>query len=319
MDRPSFEDAVLLGPAGAALAEELDGAVAGGDARALLRRAELRTLRRQYKEAIDDVLAAGRELAEDRERGPVSELLAARLLQRTLRKEAAEQVRAHARVPAERGGPRARLALAMAEAEMHLDALDLARARAGFAKAIELADAPPLVHERLTALVALATIAQIAGDFQGAVAPLDVAASIARAHQDAPALADACFALGNLYARQGDLPAARAAMEEALAAGGLAPPFLPAARSLAARLALKSGDAESAARHAVEGAKAAAAVGSAAGYADGTIVAATALAQAGKVDVARRSLIAGERVLRERGEVKYAELVAAELRLLSTV
>lgn len=146
-----------------------------------------------------------------------------------------------------------------------------------------------------------------------------MAASIARAHEDGSALADACFALGNLHARKGDLPAARAACEAAISTGSLAAPLVPAARSLAARLALKAGEADLAARHAIEGAKAAAAVGSAAGYADGTIVAATALAQAGKVDVARRSLIAGERVLRERGEVKFAELVAAELRLLSTV
>ncbi len=306
----AFEETCLLGPPGHALRVELDALVAQGNAAAQLRRAELKMVHRDLAGAIDDVLAAGKSLQSDRIRGPVAELLAARLLNRTLRREAAAEVLAHAKEKAGRGGPRARLALVMTEAEIALDARDFPTSRAHYARAGELAVGPAFAHERMTVLLALATLAQLMGT--PAMDALAAALGLARELDDDPARAESAFALANLKIGAGDGPAARQLLAEALATGALAPAMRPVAHSFSSRLALNAGETALALRHAIDGAKAAAAAGNPGGYAEGTILAAHAQLRANQPAAALKTLAAGEKVLRDRGETAFADLVAQE-------
>lgn len=308
----NFEETCLLGPTGIGLRAQLDAEVVLGNAAAQLRRAELRMVQRDPEAAIEDVLVAGRSLQADRARGPAAELLAARLLNRTLRHDAASAVLAHARVKAGRGGPRTRLALAMAEAEILIDRKDLVAARSAYLRALPLTTHVAVAHERLSCLLALATISQMEGDPDGAMPPLGQALALSREHNDAPARAECAFALGNLHLRRNEADPSRQLLEEALATGALASAMAPVALSFLARIAINVGDHDAALRHAIEAAKAAAAGGNAGGFADGTLLAALAQERSGRGSAALKTLAAGERVLRERGETTFADLVLAE-------
>ena len=298
-----------------------DDEIAG---RALLRRTELRTALsaiamskpgpvagQELAAAIEDVQAAGRKFAENSDFELRARLLAGRLLVRTMRVAPAAEL-LHGTRAAVKGKSRAtRLQLCMLEAEIALESGAYADADRHFRRAIGLARTPQVAHEHYQAAMSLAACAQLNANARGAIPWLRLARTTATTHQDSVRLADACFALGNHLVGSGDPTGARAMLDQALAAG-LNDTNRPMAFMVLARLDLAEGKFEAGVQHAVDSAKAGAAIGNAAAFADGSILASQCQVQLGMEAEALETLDAGAKALRQQDLEPFAELVEAQ-------
>ena len=322
------EAAPLLGPDVARLREVLDALCLHDDpevsGRALLRRTELRlalssvAMNRPGPEAgtelasaIEDVQASGRKFTENSDLELRARLLAGRLLARTMRTAAAAEL-LHGTRAAVKGKARAtRLQLAMLEGEVALESGAYMDADRHFRRAVGLARTPHVAHEHYQAAMSLAACAQLNANARGAIPWLRLGRATALTHHDAVRQADAAFALGNHLIAAGDPVGARAALDEAIGAG-LSATHRPMAGMVLARLDLAEGAFEAGVQRAVQAAKAGAAVGNAAAFADGTILASQCQLQLGLEAEAVETLEAGARVLREQDLEPFAELVDAQ-------
>ncbi|NOY25130.1 MAG: hypothetical protein GXP62_04575 [Oligoflexia bacterium] len=310
------ENACLIGPSGDRVLAQLDALAGSGGpvdpglrGRTLLRRAELQTFRKAYAAAVADVQAAGRLLQDDPHRSVQAELLAARLLNRTLRRDAARQTLAHAQRSAAAGPAPERLALAMTQAELALDAGQQDPAALSFERALGLARTDAVAHDRLQALLGLSALAMLRDDPVAASHRLRQALDLAHAHQDAQNGAEIALSLGSVLLRLKDRAGARSALEQAASRADLPGVLAPSVLSLLAHIAFDDKRLDDTVRYAIAAAKAGAAHGNAGVYADGTILAARAQHDAGQLAAARLTLDAGQNVLRDRGEDKLADIV----------
>jgi len=319
------ESAPLLGPDAARLREVLDALCLHGDpetcGRALLRRTELRLAlssialskpgpagANELAAAIGDVQAAGRRFDENTDLELRARLLAGRLLVRTLKVGAASEL-LHGTRNAVKGKSRAaRLQLEMLAGEIAIESKAYMDANRHFRRAVGLARGPQLAHEHYQATMSLAACAQLNADAPGAIPWLRQARQTAAAHRDDVRLSDAAFALGNLLLAVKDVGGARKSLTEAID-HSLSKTNLPMAYLVLARIHLGEGEFEAGVARAVEGAKAGAAIGNGAAFADGTIVAATCQAHLDRLDDALRTVEAGALALRQQGLENFAALV----------
>ncbi len=323
------EAASLLGPGAPQVREWLSGLclseipeVAG---RALLRRAELgmvegniaashpsRTeLASRLAEAIDDVQAAGNRLEENSEHELRARLLAGRLLIRSLKTGAASELLHGTRDSVKGKGRPTRLALAMAEGELALDSGAYAEADGHLRRAVGLARGDALAHDHYQATMSVAAATQLQGQAAGAVSWLRLARATALRCSDGPRLADTCFSLGNILLALDEVGDAFQSLTAAVDAG-LDPTALPLALMAISRIHLGLAEYPLGVERAVEAARAGAACGNAAAFADGSIIAAQCQLGQRLVHEALDTLQAGEQVLRERGVVQLADLLAAQ-------
>lgn len=315
-DMDALETAPLLGD-GARRAEALIASVLANGApqqrgRALLRRAELELVRGDTDDAVQDALAAVERLEGVPLWHERAALLAARLLNRTLRRERAEQLIREI-APRARGlDEGTRLALFMAEGEVALDAKRDSGAREAFLEAIKLSEKQP--HELLQAATCLCMLDQLQGDTQGALTWATRALETAEAHGDARWVANSAFTSANLALRLAEPARARRLLERALATRALDKLFVPPALELLARLRSEAGEHEAALRAAVAAARQGAALSNAAAFADGTALSAQLLLKLGRREEALEALDAGARVLESRSESGLAELLRRDRR-----
>jgi len=321
------EQTPLIGPHPERIREALDGLCLSEEAevaaRAYLRRAELRlamasiSLSRPPLDpskpaadlagAIDDVQEAGARLDENSDLELQARLIAGRLLVRTLRRANAAELLHGSRAAVKGKSRRTRLQLELFEGELALDTGAYADADRHLRKAVGLARGPALAHEHYQACMGLVAAAQLQGNRAGAIPWLRLARQTAVGHGDAPRTADACFTLGNLLMAADDIAGSERALIEAVEAG-LDPNSLPMALMVLARIDLGRGRFEQGVQRAVDAARAGAAVGNGAAFADGSIVAAQCQVGMGEIDKALETLDAGATVLRQQGIEQFAEL-----------
>ena len=258
--------------------------------------------------AIEDVQAAGRRFVEDTDLELQARLLAGRLLVRTLKTGHAAELLAGTRPAVKGKHRRTRLQLALLEGELYLDTKVYEKADPALRRAVGLCRGDAVAHEHYQACMAVAACQQLRGIPRGAVSWLRLARRTASEYDDDVRLADAAYALGNLLAGQGDAAGARKALEQALAAR-LNPLNVPVALMVLSRLDFTSGAYAQGVDHAVKAAQAAAAIGNASAFADGTILASQCQMGLGMEDDARATLRAGATALRNQQLDVVADLV----------
>ena len=323
------EQSPLLGPDAARLHGVLGGLCLDGRdevaGRSLLRRAELKmvvaglTLSRaaleeptaELLDAIDDVTAAGPRLAEGSDHELQARLLAARLLLRTHRPVPAAELLDGIRATVRGKGRRTRLMLAMSEGELAMDAGAYAQADRHLRRAAALARGPALAHDQYQAAMGLAAVTQLQGGGAAAMPWFRLARGTALEFGDRPRLADACFALGNLLAQQGDVLGSLEALEEAVEAG-LDPASQQRALMVLAHIALGMGRHEEGLQRAVQAARAGTEAGDAAAFAEGSIIAARCQAGLQDMHAAVATLDASAEALSGKGFDDLARSVLAE-------
>lgn len=320
------EQTPLLGPHPERIREALDALCLSEEpqtaGRAYLRRAELRLAMASIamsrpvnaeqpaadlSAAIDDVQEAGARLDENSDHELQARLVAGRLLVRTLRRTNAAELLRGCREPVKGKHRRTRLQLELFEGELALDSGDYADAERHLRKAVGLARGAALAHEHYQACMALAAAAQLQTNQVGAIPWLRLARQTAISTGDAVRTGDACFTLGNLLMATDDVTGSERALIEAVEAG-LDPTSLPMALMLLARIDLGLGHFEEGVQHAVASARAGAAVGNGAAFADGSIIAAQCQVGMKLVDEAIQTLEAGATVLRQQGMDNFADL-----------
>lgn len=324
----ALEAAALLGPAADDVGLRLDALLAGapedgGDdaggrqwlGRACLRRSELRMARQDVDGAIDDIQRAGALLPEGSDDLIRAQLHAARLLLRSFKPARATEVIEETRPEVRGRARRVRAALALADGELAIDTRRPQPAADLFRRAYGLLGPGAEDHDRWQALMGIAVAEQLLGSPEGAVPWVKLALGIATGSADARRIAESAFALANLSLAPANPDAnpaeARAAYCQALDSGALAPEAEPVALLGLARLDLEAGAYADAVRRAVAGAKAAAAVGNPAAFADGALVAGRAQAASGDRAEARRTCDAAITVLRRQNAGELARLVEA--------
>jgi len=307
-----LEAVPLLGPARDGLRARLDPLLGSFDAvssgRALLVKAELAMASGALAEASTDVVRAGKQLEGQPPWEMLAGLLAARILNRTMNRQEAASLLEEIRPKLDLANPTILVALRMTEGELALDRGDHGTARRAFETVLPLAGDDTDAHEKLQALFCLGFLAQSRQDIAGAVAWLGQARALAAAHGDNRKEAEAAFSEANHRISLGEVEAGLALLDR-VAEGDLPPLLRPMALFVLAQHDLKKGDAPTALRRALAGARAGAAVANAGWFANGTILAAEAQRRMGQVPAALKTLEAGESVLRGRGEQKMADLL----------
>lgn len=314
MDLATAERACLLGDT-QPLVESLSAMMADEALRApaQLRRAEVRMVRRELESAIEDVLEAGRALAGDPERAVVAELLAARLLNRTLRVDAANALMQHVEPRVEPGLARSRVMLGMTRGEMALDAKDLPAARAAFEAVLPQLGEPRWAHEAAQAWLCLAAIAQLQGRTADAALALIEVLQLAEQHADGHLAAEPRFTLGVLHLRIQDVSGSRSLLEPAADDPLLSPRHRAMAHALLGRVSLTESRWDEAVRRGLLGARLSAGLDDPYGYLEGSVIVATAQARSVGLDEARKTCEAAGGVLRQRGHADLADVMDRHL------
>lgn len=295
----------LLGPGVAETARRLeelvvelpDGPERG---RVLLRRAQLRTERRQHDLAVPDVLEASRLLDPHPGLREHAAMVGARLLARTGRLERAAQMLAEAGPAASSLGPDVRLAGYMAAGELALEQKRDVEAVSYFERASGLATGPGRAHDKYQALLCLGAAAQFRDDDVSALRWFSAAFDVAAEYRDGPRVAESGVVVANLLVPLGHYDEAAALYERALATGHVPPHMQPLCWSAVARVSLRHERFDAALDQALQASRAAAAAENPGGFADGVILAAMAQIGQGRPGEAQRTLTTGAEVLRGR-------------------